>query len=161
MLHGSQAVALLLFEETRGISDPDAQGPIKAFPSEAEVLGSTNSVSLFGQQKERRPLNQELLGGSKLCLAEADEEKSQDGSGRDTNPAENLGHLITDLRRGGRPSALLEEGGQQLPLRRKTCSVLGLTEAIPLCLRDCLIKKNAAPSHFNCFSIHCCKQHLK
>lgn len=50
-----------------------------------------------------------------------------------------------------RPSALLEEWGQHLPLRRQTCSVLGLTEAILLCLRDCLIKKNAAPSHFNCF----------
>lgn len=50
-----------------------------------------------------------------------------------------------------RPSALLEEWGQHLPPRRQTCSVLGLTGAILLCLRDCLIKKNAAPSHFNCF----------
>lgn len=50
-----------------------------------------------------------------------------------------------------RPSALLEEWGQHLPPRRQTCSVLGLTGAILLCLRDCLIKKNAALSHFNCF----------
>lgn len=53
---------------------------------------------VFGQQKERT-LNQESLGGSKLCLAEADEAKNQDGSRKDTNPVEDLGHLITEERR--------------------------------------------------------------
>lgn len=94
-------MALLLFEETRGISEPGALCHIKAFPSEAEVLGSSSSTSFeFGQQKERGSLNQESLRRSKLCLAEADEAKSQDGSRKDTKPVEDLGHLITDLQRG-------------------------------------------------------------
>jgi len=70
-------MALLAFEETRGIAKTSSWYSIKACLSEARVLRNSNSVSFMSrQQKERRSPSLESLR-SKLCVAEADKAKSK------------------------------------------------------------------------------------
>lgn len=67
-----------MFEETGGIAETSSWYSIKAHLSEAQVFRNPNSVSFMsGQQKERRSLSLESLGGSKLCIEEADKAKSK------------------------------------------------------------------------------------
>lgn len=76
--HRSQAWTLLAFEETRGIAETSSWYSIKGCLLEAQVLRNLNSASFMsGQQKERRSLSLESLGGSKLCVEEADKAKSK------------------------------------------------------------------------------------
>lgn len=156
-MHRSQAVALLLFEETRRIAETGALCNIKVCPSEAEMLRSSSSASFMSrQQKERRSLNWESLGGSKLCLVEADEAKSRTTAGRSQPLLGDLGHLIMAVgpQEGSvKPSPLLEDSGLCRPLRKQSCNVqhLHLAGAILQCLRDCLIKSVLHCHISNCF----------
>lgn len=76
-------MALPLFEETRRIAETGVLCNIKVCPSEAEMLRNSSLASFISRrQKEKRSLNQESLGGSKLCLAEADEGKGRMATGR-------------------------------------------------------------------------------
>lgn len=76
-------MALLLREETRGISGPGALCHIKALLSEAEVLGSSSSMSsVFGQQEERRSLNQESPGDQSSAWQRLTRQKSRMAAGR-------------------------------------------------------------------------------
>lgn len=92
-------MALLLFEETRQVSESGALWDIKVCLSEAKMLRNSSSVSFMSkQQKEGILLNQELFGGSKLCLAEAEEAKGRMRAGRLQPLWDDLSHLITAVR---------------------------------------------------------------